>query len=107
MDNQQVELQSRMYLYDLMNAAKEHGFKQDDSWEFSMVSDSGRSSIQKNYYPTIAVKIMPEILLQVFHTIKSRLNQTFSKDERQFQTKNIEEEDLNFLVAYNLKRPRG
>lgn len=32
MKNKTVEGETRMYVYDLMNAAKEYGFKGDDHW---------------------------------------------------------------------------
>jgi hypothetical protein len=102
-----VENQTRIYLYDLMNAAKEHGFKADDNWELNMVSDSGRLKLQKDYYPAISVKIGPEMLLQVFHATKSALNQSFGHDGPEPTAKAILTGDINYLVAFNLKRPRG
>jgi hypothetical protein len=107
MNEKTIELQTRMYLYDLMNAAKEHGFKADDSWELNMVTDSGRSKLQKDYYPVVAVKILPEMLLQVFHSAKSALKQTFSNESNLPDAKSILTENINYLVAINLKRPRG
>jgi hypothetical protein len=65
MKEQSIENQTKMYLYDLMNTAKEHGFKGEDSWQLSMVTDTERIKIQKDYYPTIATKVIPEFLLQV------------------------------------------
>ena len=107
MNEQAIEQQTRMYLYDLMNAAKEHGFKADDSWELSMVNDSGRSKLQKDYYPAIAVKIVPEILLQVFNSAKSGLKQPAADEELIPDKKSILTDNINYLVAINPKRPRG
>ncbi|MGZ3873961.1 MAG: hypothetical protein ACXVJD_13645 [Mucilaginibacter sp.] len=107
MNEQAIETQTRMYLYDLMNAAKEHGFKADDNWELSMVTDTGRAKLQKDYYPAISVKIGPEMLLQVFHEIQTRLKQTFTREEHLPDAKAIITGDINYLVAFNLKRPRG
>jgi len=107
MNEQAIETQTRMYLYDLMNAAKEHGFKADDSWELSMVNDRGRSKLQKDYYPAIAVKIVPEILLQVFNSARSGLKQSYTNDNHLPDEKSIVLDNLNFLVAVNPKRMRG
>ncbi|MDB4920610.1 hypothetical protein [Mucilaginibacter sp.] len=107
MNEKTVELQTRMYLYDLMNAAKEHGFKADDSWELNMVTDSGRSKLQKDYYPAIAMKILPEMLLQVFNSTKSGLKQSSANEGQVPDKKSILTDNINYLVAINPKRPRG
>ncbi|WP_374950358.1 hypothetical protein [Mucilaginibacter sp.] len=106
MNEKAIEDQTRLYLYDLMNTAKEHGFKTDDVWEFSVATDAERSKLQKDYYPTIASRLLPEVMVQVYHAIKERLNQSFSNEEQQLDKRGITAGDLNFLVAYNPKRPR-
>jgi hypothetical protein len=95
-----------MYLYDLTNLAKEHGFKADDSWEFSMVTNADRLKIQRNYFPTAATKMGPEILLQVLNQVKSRLNQSYTRDDNSIDKRTIIEDELDYLVAFNPKRPR-
>ncbi|MGN8072097.1 hypothetical protein [Mucilaginibacter sp. SG564] len=105
-DKQAIEKQTRMYMFDLLNTAKEHGFKGEDNWELSMVTDTERIKIQKDYYPTIAARIFPEILLQVFHTIKSRLNQSGYPEDHKVVTRTVLNEELTYLVAFNPKRPR-
>lgn len=106
MKNQTIEDQTKMYLYDLMNTAKEHGFKADDNWELSIVTDTERQKIQKDYYPTIATRVIPEFLLQVFHLTKSRLNQSLNKIEEGLNNRSVVAGDLNYIVAFNPKRPR-
>jgi hypothetical protein len=106
MQEQTVENQTRIYMYDLMNEAKEHGFKNDDEWQLSLVTDNEKTKLLRNYYPAIAAKIFPEILLQVFQSVKSRLSQSLSKEEQQLDTLSILKEDLKYIVAYNIKRPR-
>ena len=106
-DKQTVENQTRMYMFDMMNTAKEHGFKGEDNWELSMATNTERIKIQKDYYPTVAAKIVPEILLQVLHTIKGRLNQQTHKGEQKPDNQNNLNEDLTYLVAFNPKRPRS
>ncbi|MES2428662.1 MAG: hypothetical protein V4560_16890 [Bacteroidota bacterium] len=106
MKNKTIEDQTKMYLYDLMNTAKEHGFKADDNWELSIVTDTERQKIQKDYYPTIATRVIPEFLLQVFHLTKSRLNQSLNKIEEGLNNRSVAAGDLNYIVAFNPKRPR-
>lgn len=106
MKKETIENETRMYLYDLMNTAKEHGFKADDNWELSMVTDTERIKIQKDYYPTIATKVFPELLLQVFHLTKTRLNQSLNATEESMNNRTVVNNELNYIVAFNPKRPR-
>ncbi|WP_183563489.1 hypothetical protein [Mucilaginibacter sp. SP1R1] len=105
-DKQAIESQTRMYMFDLLNTAKEYGFKGEDNWELTMVTNTERIKIQKDYYPTVAAKIFPEILTQVLHTIKARLNQPAQKIEQKPVERGVINEELNYLVAFNPKRPR-
>ncbi len=106
MQEQTVENQTKLYLFDLMNTAKEHGFKADDNWQLSLVTDKERSKIQKDYHPTIAAKMFPELLLPVFVSVKSKLNQTLNPQEQLLNAKSIENDNLKFLVAFIPTRPR-
>ena len=106
MKNKTIEDQTKMYLYDLMNTAKEHGFKADDNWELNMVTDAERQKIQKDYYPTIATRVIPEFLLQVFHLTKQKLNQSLNSVEEAFTKNTVTANELNYIVAFNPKRPR-
>jgi hypothetical protein len=100
-----IEDQTKMYLYDLMNTAKEHGFKADDSWELSMATNLERIKIQRDYYPAIATKVTPELLLQVYNLTKAKLNQDTQKDANSNQ-RTAADSEVDYLVAFNPKRPR-
>jgi hypothetical protein len=102
MQNKTIEGETRMYMYDLMNTAKEHGFKGEDRWELSLATDAEKDSIQRNYYPTIAQKVYPEMLLQVYNLTKSRLNQSDDKTDN----RNVMKDELTHIVAFNPKRQR-
>jgi hypothetical protein len=106
-EDQAVESHTRLYLFDLMNTAKEHGFKAEDNWQLSVVSDAERSKIQKDYHPTIAQKLAPEMLLPVFHSIKAKLNQTLTEEEQLLNKRSITTDNLKFLVAYIPTRIRA
>jgi len=103
---QTAEKQTRTYLYDLMNEAKEHGFKADDQWNLSLVTDAERSSIQRDYFPAVASKVSPELMLQVFQSIKSGLQQPLNTEEMQLDSQAILKRGLKFIVAFNPKRTR-
>lgn len=106
MQNKTIEGETRMYMYDLMNTAKEHGFKGEDRWEISLTTEAEKDKIQRNYYPTIAQKVYPEMLLQVYNLTKERLNQPFSKDEEKMDNRSVQKEELTHIVAFNPKRQR-
>jgi hypothetical protein len=106
MKEQSIENQTKEYLYDLMNMAKEHGFKADDNWELSMVTDIERKKIQRDYYPTIATKVIPEVLLQVFNLTKLRLNQSINKLDETLNPRSVANSELSYIVAFNPKRMR-
>lgn len=105
MDVYTIEQQIRIYLYDLANTALEHGFK-DDAWQLSLVSDEERSTIQRQFYPAIVTRMFPEMILQVFHSIKENLNQSLNKEEQSLDVASVLKADLRYLVAYNPKRLR-
>jgi hypothetical protein len=106
MSEQNIETQTKMYLYDLINLAKEHGFKADDNWEFSMANNADRIRLQRNYFPTNVVKMGPEILLQVLNSVKAGLKQSFTRDDSHVDKHANVADELNYLVAFNPKRPR-
>lgn len=106
MKEESIENQTKMYMYDLMNTAKEHGFKGEDNWVLNMVTDAERIKIQKDYYPTIATKVIPEFLLQVYHMTKLKLNLATAKNDESLTNRSVVTGELNYLVAFNPKRPR-
>lgn len=106
MQNKTIEGETRMYLYDLMNTAKEHGFKGEDHWELSMANDAETTRLQRTYHPTIAQKVYPEILLQVYNLTKMRLNQTPGKEDENMDSRNVIKDELTHIVAFNPKRQR-
>ncbi len=74
-NNQTADYKAKVYLYDLDNCAREFGFKQDENWELSVVSDDDKKAIEKRYYPTVSVKAFPEMLAELFNLVKTRLTQ--------------------------------
>lgn len=102
-----ADAQTRVYMYDLMNEAKEHGFKADDIWQLNAVTEAEKIKLQRDYYPAIATKVYPEILVQVFQQIKAKLKQSLNLQEQEMNTRSVLKEDLTYIVAFNPKRPRA
>ncbi len=56
------------------NCARENGFKPDETWEFSLATDTEKSNFrEKKYFPTISAKVMPEFLSELVNLVKSKL----------------------------------
>jgi hypothetical protein len=106
MDLAAIKVQTMTYVYDLMNEAKEHGFKADDTWELSLVTETDRVRIQKDYYPAVASKALSDILLQVFQSVKSELHLPLSQQEEQMNSQSILKDELKYIIAFNPKRAR-
>ncbi len=108
MENKNAEMQAKVYVYDLNNCAKENGFKADEGWELSLANDEEKLAIEKRYYPTIATKVLPEILLELFRVVKSKLMQAKYDVTRKIIDNNqsAHSNNMQYLVAYNPKRPR-
>jgi hypothetical protein len=106
MENQQVQSQARMYVYDLMNEAKEHGFKSEDKWNIAVATEADRARMQKEYYPVVTNKLPQNTLVDVFHFIKATLKQSLSSEELQMDAQSIEKNEQRYIVAFNPKRLR-
>ncbi|WP_259067867.1 hypothetical protein HDF24_18695 [Mucilaginibacter sp. X4EP1] len=104
-DNQTANYTAKVYVYDLDNCAKEFGFKQDENWELSVLSDSDKIAIEKRYYPTVSIKALPEMLPVLFNLVRTRLAQLTGITNKGNPAQ-MSAADLQFLVAYNPKRPR-
>ncbi|TWJ00923.1 hypothetical protein JN11_02186 [Mucilaginibacter frigoritolerans] len=101
--NKTVAHQAMVYVYDLNNCASEFGFKADDGWELQVASEGKKKELEKQYYPTVSVKVLPEVLLEFFKLVKERLAQIKSGAGNSGDHSNSVDKDLQYLVAYNPK----
>jgi uncharacterized membrane protein (UPF0182 family) len=106
MESQQVQSQARMYVYDLMNEAREHGFKSEDKWNIALATEADRVRMQKEYYPVVANKVPQSTLLDVFQFIKATLKQSLSTEELQMDSQSVQRNEQQYIVAFNPKRLR-
>ena len=106
MANQLVEFQAKVYVYDLNNCAREFGFKEDEGWELSLANKDERTALEKKYYPTISTKVLPEILVELFGVVKSKLVQAASNIQNKLDAGRAPGHDMQYLVAFNPKRHR-
>jgi hypothetical protein len=106
MNNQTPEYQAKEYLFDLNNTANENGFKADESWKVSLATAAEKAAIEKNYYPVIATKVVPEILPGLFRIVKATLRQGLDASESSMDAKELVKSQLYYVVAYNPNRLR-
>jgi hypothetical protein len=106
MNNQNIEYQAREYLFDLNNAARENGFKADEQWKVSLATAEEKTAIEKNYYPTISTKVVPEVLSEMFRIVKATLSQALDNLENSMDAGSLEKQQLQYVVAYNPNRVR-
>jgi hypothetical protein len=104
--NKRLEMEASMYVYDLNNTAKEFGFKADEGWELNVATQEEKSDIEKRYHPTITAKVLPEIISEMFGMVKDRLSQVKSDIRNNLNTEVRPDSNLQYLVAFNPKRPR-
>lgn len=106
MNNQTPEYQAKEYLFDLNNTATENGFKADESWKVSLATAAEKAAIEKNYYPVIATRVVPEVLPGLYRIIKATLSQGLDNIESSMDAKTMIKNGLDYVVAYNPNRLR-
>jgi hypothetical protein len=106
MNYQTPEYQAKEYLFDLNNTASENGFKADESWKVSLATAAEKAAIEKNYYPVIATKVVPEVLPGLFRIVKATLKQGLDNIESSMDAKSLAKSGLYYVVAYNPNRLR-
>jgi hypothetical protein len=106
MKDQTSTYQAQLFLYDLGNSAKEHWFKTDEAWEVSLVTALDKSAIEKKYYPVVSAEYPPELSAEMLRIVKTSLKQERSATEILLDTKTVQLNHLQYLIAYNPKRRR-
>jgi hypothetical protein len=104
-DKQTAQYKATEYIYDLGNAALENGFKTDEHWEVHMSTAAEKKAIEKQYHPTVASIIIPELLASTFRLVKGELKQAIREPAApadRFST----QPEYQYLVAYNPNRLR-
>lgn len=104
---QTVDLQASMFLFDLGNSAKEHWFKTEETWEVSLATDDEKLAMEKKYFPTVSIKVLPEQLVELYGLVKKRSTIVHSDVENTLNTDTIIKNHLQYLIAFNPNRQRS
>ncbi len=98
-----IEIQAREYIYDLKNCASEFGQSTPEGWEFSLVSDTERKKIEKDYYPTVSAHPAQESLFELFRLVKSKLLQMPGHTDYGIEVNSASHNNMAYLIAFNPK----
>ena len=105
-DNQTIEFQAKIYVYDLKNCAREFGFKADENWEVGMASREQKTAIENKYFPTLSASILPEMLSEMLRTVRFKLTQQLVGSGKPVDLATIRQKHLHYLVAFSPNRVR-
>ncbi|MBE9586931.1 hypothetical protein IM792_20950 [Mucilaginibacter sp. JRF] len=107
MSEQTVAFQAKIYLFDLENCAREFGFKADEHWEVCLASEAEKKELERKYFPTLAAKLPAEMLITMLGSIKKSLKQQPAESDKNTTIRDIRQQELKFVIAYNAKRSRN
>lgn len=107
MDTQQfLTRQVNLFLFDLKNEAKEHGFSIEDSWALQLVTDQEIESLKLNHHPIVSLSLGPDALLNAFQQVKGKLQQSLSKHEIELTISDLIRDDIKQMAAYPAREER-
>ncbi|MCQ6959292.1 hypothetical protein [Mucilaginibacter aquariorum] len=105
MNDQTIEFQAKIYVFDLNNCAREFGFKSEEHWVIQAVNKEEKSVLEMRYFPTISAKVLPDMLAEMLASVKFKLSQQLAGAEKKLDAAFILQQQLRFLIAYNPARP--
>ena len=105
-DKQTANYKASEYIYDLGNTALENGFKPDEHWEVQIATAAEKKAFEKQYYPTVATSVLPELINATFALVKARLNQAIKVQQLLPLDRFAPEPVYEYMVAFNSSRIR-
>ena len=105
-NKQTADYKASEYIYDLGNTALENGFKPEEQWEIQMATADEKKAFEKQYHPTVATSVLPELLDATFALVKARLNQVIKVHKLIPPDRFAPAPVYQYLVAFNSNRIR-
>lgn len=105
MQNENIALQAKIFLYHLNNSNSENGLRPSEGWHFSMVSEEGKSTLERDFYPTVVTKVDPEIIHDFSKEVLLNLNSNKSAISLLDATIDIQA-GSEFFIAHSPSRER-
>jgi len=73
MQNENIALQAKVFLYHLNNSNDENGIRNLESWTIRQVGENGKKEIERNYFPTVSTKVDPAAMQLFSQSVISNL----------------------------------
>ncbi len=105
MKNKTAAFEADLFNFQLKNSADECGFKADDTWIVKLVDEVEMNRLRRNFIPSVVSLINPKDLVEVYKSVKLKLKQIEEPEIVELNKKEIEKLKLNYIIAYNEKRP--
>ncbi|MDO3627783.1 hypothetical protein [Mucilaginibacter sp. BT774] len=99
--------QINLFLFDLKNEAREHGFKAGDSWTLQIATENELNNLKREHHPVISLRLQTHALLRAYLQVKSQLQQSINNDDRTLTEDDLTKNDKRYLVAYRVKNARS
>jgi hypothetical protein len=108
-DAQQIFLnkQINLFLFDLKNEAREHGFKAGESWSLHIATETEIINLKREHHPLISLQLQTHALLRAYLQVKSQLLQTINDTDRTLTEDNLTQNEKRYLVAYRAPNARN
>lgn len=101
--NNQVSL----FLFDLKNEAREHGFKANESWKLELITENELISLKRYHHPVIYLRLQTQALLKVYQQVKNQLQQSLSEADEALTVNNLAQDEKKYLAAYPARTDRN
>lgn len=95
-----LEIQVNLFLFDLKNEAKEHGFKPDESWTVELVTDQELAWLKRVHHPVVSLHLHSPGLLTAYKDIKNKLRQSLSSADAALTDSSLISDQKRQLAAY-------
>ena len=62
MQNKDVALEAKVFLFHLNNSNDENGIRADEGWKICQVNETEKVKIEQDYYPTVSAEVNPSMM---------------------------------------------
>lgn len=62
MQNKDVALEAKVFLFHLNNSNDENGIRTDEGWIICQVNEAEKIKIEQDYYPTVSAEVNPSMM---------------------------------------------
>lgn len=99
-NQQSPENQVNLFLFDLQNEAKEHGFKQNETWTLELASEHEIARLKRFHHPVVSLRLQSSALLEIYKSVKGRLKQALSTADVALTDSDLINNNKMHLAAY-------